>query len=149
MLSAVQERFGSPALLSALPRCSWGRAPSAPLGYLVTRVLILTYFLAADERRRQGRAEERAAAAPREAQRCPRPQRAGARGEVPIPSPDKITFVPPWNLLPDQRAAETTPARWERAAQGHGADRRLCRGQPTHATGCGWRPELRGSRHGP
>lgn len=52
---------------------------------------------------------------------------------------------PPWtksplflpNLLPARRAAESTPGRWEGAAQGRGADRRISGGQQTHAMGWG------------
>lgn len=57
--------------------------------------LILRCFLAVYKHRRTGRAEERAVEAPREAQHRSGLQQAGAQGEVPIPSPDKITFVPP------------------------------------------------------
>lgn len=65
------------------------------------------------------------------------------------PSPPQTKsplFLP--NLLPARRAAESTSARWERAAQGRGADRRLSGGQQTHAVGSGRHPGLGRSRNG-
>lgn len=102
------------------------------------------YFLAAGMCQKMGRDEEGAAASPRGAQHCPQLPRAAAWAEVPIPSPDKITFVPPVIcFLTNARQKPPQPGEKEQLK-----DTALT-GQPVHASRSSWHPEPRRSRHGP